>query len=346
MLWGSLPPRKFAPRRSAKRLRVMRLCPFSPFSFLLRVRMVRAAVCSCLCVCVAHPAVCGPYPLIAQLQGQDALFRQYSDDVRAERVALAQGKRGNDLPLRFYAYRVKKADTIIRIAARCGIPYDAVASLNRIETLHTPLEGRTLLLPTVPGLYVSADPHLPLERLIYALIKKGQGPSFFLSLPGTAQTTHTREKREVVCAPQALFDGTVRAFFLKPFYRFPLASGRLTSGFGARKSPFTGRLSYHPGIDLAAPMGALVYACASGQVATIAYNRLYGKYVILQHTDGRHSLYGHLSAVRVRVQQKLSVGAVIGNVGSTGASTGPHLHFEVREAGVPQNPERFMEKFR
>lgn len=93
-------------------------------------------------------------------------------------------------------------------------------------------------------------------------------------------------------------------------------------------------------------MGALVYACASGQVATIAYNRLYGKYVILQHTDGRHSLYGHLSAVRVRVQQKLSVGAVIGNVGSTGASTGPHLHFEVREAGVPQNPERFMEKFR
>jgi len=289
------------------------------------------------------------YPEIKTLQVTDTLFVQYCEDVLQARKAIAAGKTGKDLPFRFYLYTVKKEDSLLKIAARCSIPYDSIVTLNRIESVETEITGKTLILPTVPAVYLPDIPISSIEKLNAALFEKYRTEPIKLNVYSRAglNSTYTAEnKREVLCFPNEVFDGTVRAFFFKPFYRFPLKDGILTSDFGERASPFTGKKSYHPGIDLAAPAGSPVMACASGKIKSISYSNMYGNHIIISHTDGRESLYGHLSKVYVSLNESIKSGTIIGAVGSTGMSTGPHLHFEIREHGIPKNPVKYIEKGR
>ena len=279
-------------------------------------------------------------PLITELSPQNYLFQQYSDDVLYARKALAAGKTARELPLQFYRYKAQKEDTAIRIAARCSIPYDALITLNGIESVKTPLSGKMLLLPTLPALYLPEKPVSDIEKLTDALSKKLKTESFSLTLPSAADP---KKKIRVECFPNALLDSTVRTFFFVPLYRFPLQHAVVTSDFGMRKSPFTGKAAYHAGIDLAAPAGSPVYACTAGMVIETSYSAIYGNYILIRHDDGRESLYGHLSKVKARLYEKVKSGTLIGNVGSTGLSTGPHLHFEVREQGKAKDPSLFID---
>ncbi len=278
-----------------------------------------------------------PYPEIKNLQITDIIFKQYCGDVSNARRAIAAASKGTDLPIFFYRYKVKKGDSLLKIAARCAVPYDAIVTLNRIESADLDITGKELILPTLPAMYLPADPQTGIEKLTEALFRKTKIEA--ISMP----IYEGKNKRKVFCFPNGAFDGTTRAFFFKPFYLFPLQEGIVTSGFGKRPSPFTGKPSYHPGIDLAAPKGSPVSACAAGRVIKIAYNRVYGKYIIIKHKDGRVSLYGHLSKAYAVLNEKVKSGTIIGAVGSTGMSTGPHLHFEIRENGVPQNPAEYIE---
>lgn len=113
-------------------------------------------------------------------------------------------------------------------------------------------------------------------------------------------------------------------------------SGTLTSGFGPR----WGRL--HTGIDLAAPTGTPIYACWGGRVLIAGWQGGYGNAVVIDHGGGRATLYAHQSSLAVSVGQIVSAGALIGYVGSTGNSTGPHLHFEVRIDGETMNPAPYL----
>lgn len=281
------------------------------------------------------------YPEIKTLQVNDDVFNQYCDDVLNARRSIAAGKTGKSLPFNFYLYKVKKEDSVIKIAARCTIPYDAIVTLNRIESAEMIIEGKTIILPTVPAVYLPVHPMSSIEKLNSALFEKYNGEYLRLKIYDPELKFR---RREVMCFANEVFDGTVRAFFFKPLYRFPLKEGILTSGFGERPSPFTGSKSYHPGIDLAAPMGALVMACASGKVKSISYSNVYGNHIIISHTDGRQSLYGHLSKVYVSLHEVVKSGTIIGAVGSTGMSTGPHLHFEIHEHGIPKNPIKYIKK--
>jgi murein DD-endopeptidase MepM/ murein hydrolase activator NlpD len=107
-------------------------------------------------------------------------------------------------------------------------------------------------------------------------------------------------------------------------------SGRPTSGYGLRKDPVVGTIKNHPGIDLAAPMGAPVDAAAAGQVTHAGPGGTYGNLVTIRHANGYETRYAHLSKVLVHEGDKVGVGTEVGEVGSTGLSIGPHLHFEVR----------------
>ncbi len=278
-----------------------------------------------------------PYPEIKNLQITDTIFKQYCDDVANARKAIATCATGKDLPIFFYRYKVKKEDSLLKIAARCSVPYDAIVSLNRIESAQVEIYGKELILPTLPAMYLPEDSKTAIEKLTEALFRKSKTDAIGM------QIYEGKKKRKVFCFPNGAFDGTIRAFFFKPFYRYPLEEGIVTSGFGKRPSPFTGKPSYHPGIDLAAPTGSPVMACAGGTIKEIAYNRVYGKHIIIRHKDGRVSLYGHLSKVYAILNEKVKSGTIIGAVGSTGMSTGPHLHFEIRENGVPKNPAKYIE---
>jgi len=119
--------------------------------------------------------------------------------------------------------------------------------------------------------------------------------------------------------------------------RWP-TSGSVTSGFGNRAHPVFGDVRFHNGIDIGASHGTVVVAADGGTVVTSTYNSSYGNYVVISHGSGRQTLYAHLSSRSVSVGANVSKGQQIGLVGSTGISTGPHLHFEVIENGVRINP--------
>lgn len=119
-------------------------------------------------------------------------------------------------------------------------------------------------------------------------------------------------------------------------FLLPVA-GRLTSGYGWRNISVGGNL-FHGGIDLAAPVGTPVRAARSGVVTLAGWSGSYGYAVYLDHGDGTETRYAHLSAVLVEVGAVLRQGDTLGLVGSTGASTGPHLHFELRRAGRAVDP--------
>jgi murein DD-endopeptidase MepM/ murein hydrolase activator NlpD len=118
--------------------------------------------------------------------------------------------------------------------------------------------------------------------------------------------------------------------------------GTLSSVFGVRTSPFTQTPVFHHGLDIVARIGAPVLAPASGVVVKSGYEALYGNMVVVDHGAGYRSVYGHLSSRSVEEGAFVNRGEELGKVGSTGRSTGPHLHYEVRVNGLPVNPARFL----
>ena len=117
---------------------------------------------------------------------------------------------------------------------------------------------------------------------------------------------------------------------------------RETSGFGARSDPFSGEPAYHPGQDFAGAYGSAIYVTAPGVVSFAGQRNGYGNTVEVDHGHGFKTRYGHLSAISVLVGQRVAVGQRIGAMGSTGRSTGTHLHYEVWVNGRPENPLRFV----
>ncbi|HDP79461.1 MAG TPA: LysM peptidoglycan-binding domain-containing protein [Spirochaetes bacterium] len=136
-------------------------------------------------------------------------------------------------------------------------------------------------------------------------------------------------------------DEMARKFALREMFRSPLA-GRFSSFFGGRNHPIFRRHSFHNGIDIAAPHGTPVGASCEGVVSSTGWMGGYGIAVIIDHPRGYRTLYGHLSKVYVRPGQKIHAGRLIGRVGSTGWSTGPHLHFTLWHNGRLINPMKVL----
>ena len=124
--------------------------------------------------------------------------------------------------------------------------------------------------------------------------------------------------------------------------RPPTSARRVSSGFGLRDDPFLNRPALHGGIDFVAPEGTAVRATAPGTVVAAGWNGGYGQMVEIRHADGITTRYAHLSAVLVPQGARVAAGNLIGRVGSTGRSTGPHLHYETRRGGEPVDPARFL----
>jgi len=124
---------------------------------------------------------------------------------------------------------------------------------------------------------------------------------------------------------------------------YPTTGTRKASGFGVRSDPFTGEPAFHPGLDFAGPMYTPVHATAPGVVSFVGQRTGYGNVVEIDHGHGLKTRFAHLAVTNVTVGQHVAIGTKLGGIGSTGRSTGPHLHYEVWVDGRLQNPERFLE---
>jgi len=171
---------------------------------------------------------------------------------------------------------------------------------------------------------------------------EGRPPELSATLGSLEERFSSAERQLDVLG--ALLEGERTAGASKP-QRMP-APGYISSGFGIRADPFTGARSHHLGIDIDARTGDPITAAADGIVAFSGIKTGYGNVVIIDHGNGYETLYAHNQSNGVRAGDVVRAGAVIGKVGSSGRSTGSHLHFEVHVNGRPVNPTAYLKRIR
>ena len=282
-------------------------------------------------------------PRIERLHVRDIIFNQYISDVQASRRYVFNSRDSRNTleniaqAMTIYVYYPEPSDTLLTISARCNIPYSSIVTLNRISTSGDFTPDTPLLLPSMPGLFIHQDPESELELLIRSSREEQEG--VVININNGSETIRC------LFIPGADFNPTERIFFLNRGFIFPLRNFSITSTFGLRRNPVTGNHVNHQGIDLAAPDNTPVYAVRDGVVSELGDDPILGRFIIISHNDNWVSLYGHLSRIEVVLNQRVNSGSLIGRVGSTGQSTGPHLHFELRRHGVSRDPQRLLRLF-
>lgn len=230
-------------------------------------------------------------------------------------------------------YLVKPGDSVDSIAARAGITVDTLVQLNRLSWPPLVTPGRRLLVPPIDGTMVRVDPDQRLGTLALKFrvdptalrTVNGLGPGAALPSQLFIPATKTDELAQLA-APLAAppEPGANRQHLVR--FAWP-THGTITQYFW----------EFHPGIDIANDVGTPEIAADAGQVVFAGWGS-YGIYVEIDHDNGFHTIYAHMSATLVTTGQSVTKGQEIGLMGATGRATGPHLHFEVRFQGAPQNP--------
>ncbi|MGP1475172.1 MAG: peptidoglycan DD-metalloendopeptidase family protein [Treponema sp.] len=274
----------------------------------------------------------------AMLSNVDKIVNNADDTAELDAAAevLDTEKNGAGLELCYYTYRVKQGDMIGLIADSFNITQDTIISVNNIHQSRLLQIGQYLKIPSMPG-------------ILYTVRKDGEtlnsiAEKYEVSAEKCARINSYKQDTvlnagENIFIPDAQLDWVTRQEINGDLFHKPLhARYYLSSYYGWRSSPFTGKRSFHSGIDMAAPSGTSVYAALSGTVTTVGYNSIYGNYIIVTHHSGYKTLYGHLSATLVTRGRYVDTSTKIGKVGNTGMSTGPHLHFTVFKFGKTMNP--------
>jgi murein DD-endopeptidase MepM/ murein hydrolase activator NlpD len=188
---------------------------------------------------------------------------------------------------------------------------------------------------------VFTDLGLDMAQLEGATPRSGVGGPFVpVKLPADAGPFERQLYR--INTTRAQVERLNRTLALVPYRKPVIGEVEFTSGFGVRSDPFLGRPAMHTGLDFRAQTGDPVRATANGKVASSGWAGGYGRMVEIDHGNGLSSRYGHLSEINVKVGDIIKIGQVIGAVGSTGRSTGPHLHYETRIDGEAVDPQKFL----
>ena len=242
-----------------------------------------------------------------------------------------------DSDLYYIVYRIKKGDMIGFLAESFGVTQDTIISVNSIKQSRLLQIGQYLKIPNMPGILYTVRKNGESAKSIADYYKVSAEKCAAVNKIGL---TDSLKAGTSLFIPDAELDWVTRQEINGDLFIKPLKSRfYFSSLFGWRSSPFTGQRSYHSGIDMAAVTGTPVYAALAGKVSTVCYDdRIYGNYVIVTHHSGYKTLYGHLSKISVKKGQNVTTASILGQVGSTGLSTGPHLHFTVYKNGVAVNP--------
>lgn len=237
-----------------------------------------------------------------------------------------------DEALAYSAYAIRKGDNLVKVAEEFNVTLDTIVSFNNIKYARGLKIGQVIKIPNMSGIMyvakagdtvksVAEKNKISADRIIEAngLFAESLSESEKIFLPNARLSSFTL--REI--------SGDL---FKKP------VQGWSTSYFGWRKDPFTGERRYHNGLDIGAGYGTPVGAAMEGTVAAVGYDPTLGNYISISHHDGYQTLYAHLSKTIVKAGQRVYLRQIIGNVGTSGYSTGAHLHFSVYKSGRPVDP--------
>ena len=236
-------------------------------------------------------------------------------------------------------YTVRSGDNITKIARKFGLSnISSIISANKITNDRSLRIGEVIRIPSTDGII-----HTVKKNESLASISKQYGLTPEVLLDINDLSSSVLQIGQEVFIPGAKLDPNVIKQTLGKMFMTPIkAKWRLTSPYGERADPFTGVKKFHTGMDMACPQGTPVYSTMDGRVIEVSFNRIFGNYIIVSHANGYQSLYAHLSATNVKKGQYVYQGNKIGLVGSTGYSTGPHLHFTVYKNGKLVNPQKLL----
>ncbi|MFP4373522.1 MAG: peptidoglycan DD-metalloendopeptidase family protein [Spirochaetaceae bacterium] len=234
-------------------------------------------------------------------------------------------------------YELQPGDTLLGLALRHDLNMDTIVSFNQIEDVRLMRVGEVYEIPDRDGILYTVKQGDALSS-----IARRYGVGMNAILDANDMTSSSITPGETVFVPQARMNESELKLILGELFLQPMR-GILSSGYGMRNDPFTGIRRMHYGIDVVSEMGAPVKAARAGRVAHIDTQLgNYGKFVILRHPGGYQTLYAHLDSFDVSVGQYVSQGQVIGRMGNTGRSTGPHLHFSIIRNGAFVDPMEYL----
>ena len=276
------------------------------------------------------------------------------------------------LPTSFKVHTVTAGETWASVATRYGLDIATLEAVNPDLTPGAPLlPGGVLRIAPARGMFVALEAG---ETLLELALKNGLSPGELVKLNGFADLSSltagqqvfvpSRETPALLSAPPTQTSATQRKALLAQSlqhirrapqllrtyeppaqnYLWPLTKkGRISSRFGRRNISVRGN-TFHAGVDIAAPPGTPIRATQDGTVSRSGWLGSYGYVVYVDHPSGAQSRYAHMRRVDVYAGQRVQQGDVLGEVGSTGASTGPHLHFELRFNGYAADPLGYLER--
>lgn len=244
-------------------------------------------------------------------------------------------------PVTFQTYKVKSGESISTIAKKFGLTnISTLISINDIDNVRTLRSGQKLKIPSIDGII-----HTVAKGDSITNLAKKYGCTVEQILDANDLETQTLFPSQPLFIPGGKMDAQSLKKAMGELFTMPIAAKfRYSSMFGARKDPFTGVKSNHTGVDMACPTGTPIKASQSGKVIKAGWHNTYGNYVIISHGDGYQTLYAHMSKINARQGQYVSQGTIIGLVGSTGYSTGPHLHFTVFKNGKLVDPMSILKR--
>ena len=257
----------------------------------------------------------------------------------AKQTQIAEGWKSAGLEIT--EHTIKQKENFWKVAREYHVDIDTIIGANQDITKLQAALGQKIRIPNQRGVLHRTDGENSIQTLssLYAVSavaimtannlqdKNILPPGVELFIPGAKPVRLTGEM-------------SVR-YSLRGIFGSPLP-GRITSTMGMRKHPVGGFRGRHTGVDLAAAEGTRIAAAAAGVVKDAGEGEYIGKFVILSHKDSYTTLYGHCEQTLVRKGQRIKKGQIIARVGNTGRTTGPHLHFEIRKNGIPQDPLSYL----
>ncbi|WP_416487726.1 peptidoglycan DD-metalloendopeptidase family protein [Brachyspira hyodysenteriae] len=240
--------------------------------------------------------------------------------------------------MKYDEYIIEEGDNLTTISRKIGANLDTLVSVNKITNANRLRPGQKIVIPNRNGLLYTIKKDESIEEI---------AERYDVSLNRVLSFNKISDPNDIevgddIFLPGAKYTLDERIDKFGQMFSIPTTITRISSVFGYRVHPITGVRTKHMGVDIPGRLNTPVYAARKGKVIFAGYSGGYGNLVIVRHDKGYTTYYGHLNSITTRAGATVGVGVMIGRMGSTGRSTGSHLHFEVRRNGVALNPADFI----
>jgi murein DD-endopeptidase MepM/ murein hydrolase activator NlpD len=273
------------------------------------------------------------FEILKTIEVQNDTIKSIRKDIRNSIIIIKKRGLPDNLPdLKFYKYKVKQSDNFWKILTKTSLNIDTLSAINSLPSPLDVCPGKEIFLSNMRGVIHKVNTNDTIEDIS---IKYNIEKEYICKVN---KITDYKINKEYIFIPSGELSNIERSLFLGVGFASPLKNYTRTSTFGRRIDPFNKKFGFHPGLDLACPVGSNVYAARKGKVIFSGYQGGYGLLLIVKHEHGYSSYYGHLKKVLIKEGDIVERGNLIGISGDSGRSTGPHLHFEVRKETRPINP--------